>query len=53
MNKKVNTRQAGRQKWVTRTKTDKDGRSCLKIRYTLGPDYRKKKGPEKRRILQS
>jgi hypothetical protein len=44
MNKETNTRQASRQKWVTRIKSDKDGRGCLKIRNTQGPDYRKKKG---------
>jgi len=49
MNKKINTRQASRQKWVTRMKSDKDGRVCLKIRYTLGPDYRKRKGLNKRK----
>jgi len=33
----------------------KDVRGCLKIRYTLRPDYRKKKGvnKRKRRILQN
>jgi hypothetical protein len=49
MNKKINTRQASGQKWVTRMQSDKDGKGCLKIRYTLGPDYRKKKGADKRK----
>jgi hypothetical protein len=54
MNKK-NQQKAGKQAEVDDEDEIKDGRGCLKIRYTLGPDYRKKKGVNKRnrRILQS
>jgi hypothetical protein len=44
MNKKINTRQASRQKWVTRMKSDKDGRGCLKSGTLWGPTKGRSKG---------